>query len=149
MSLQEVTKTTLLQQEHSALAAEITDAVRANLPREKAIASMQMAQTAKEISEGIVPTAGEGRGEPMLSVPPIIHIRWQQEYPGCWHDPQFCAEFGFDNPQCCLPGFKPMAKRMFFDMKHNNMKINNFGGDLYVERRAKVNRAIQAQILAS
>lgn len=136
------TKEAILSQEPTALAAEITDLVKSNLPREKAIAEMQMNQTAKEIASGLSPTSGEGRGQPCLSVPPIVALRWQQEYPGCWHDEQFCAEFAFDNPRCVLPGFKPRAKRLFFDMKHRNMKLRNFGGDLYHEKRAKVERDI-------
>ncbi len=132
--------------ENTALAAEITDAVNAQLPQEKARAEREMAQTAKEIKEGLAPTAGEGRGEPCLSVPPIIYMRWAQEYPGCWKDEQFCAEFAFDNPQCCFNGYKPRAKRLHFQMKHGNMKLNNFGGDLYVERKSKVKAAIAAQL---
>ena len=133
--------------EHTQLAAEITDEVNANLPREKTIAAQQMKQTAKEVRDNpdAVPTSGNGRGQALLSVPPIVYMRWQLEYPGCWQDEQFCAEFGFDNPDCCLPGFKPRAKRLFIQMKHGNVKLNNFGGDLYHERRAKVNQAIQAQ----
>jgi len=30
--------------------------------------------------------------------------------------------------------------------ERGNIKLNNFGGDLYLEKRAKVNAAIQAQI---
>jgi len=139
-------KEAVLNTEHTALAAEITDEVNAHLPQEKAIAAQQMAQTAKEVKEGGAPTSGDGRGQALLSVPPIVYMRWQQEYPGCWQDSEFCAEFGFDNPQCCLPGFKPRAKRQHFNMKHGNIKLNNFGGDLYLEKRAKVKAAIEAII---
>jgi hypothetical protein len=142
-------KESILSQESTALAAEITDAVRNNLPNEKAIAARQMEQTGKELRSGIAPTAGDGRGQPILSIPPIVYMRWQQEYPGCWQDKGFCAEFAFDNPQCVPDGYKPRAKRLFHQMKHGNMKIGNPGGDLYHERRAKVNAAIQAQIKAS
>jgi len=131
--------------EHTELAAEITDSVNAQLPQEKARVAQQMAQTAKEVSEGIVPTSGDGRGQAMASIPPLVYIRWMQEYPGCWRDKGFLEEFLFDNPQCRLPGYKPRAKRLFFDMKHGNRKLNNFGGDLYLEKRAKVNAAIAAQ----
>ncbi len=48
----------------------------------------------------------------------------------------------YDNPRCQIPGYKPRPKRLHFDMKHKNLKLNNFGGDLYLERRAKVNAAI-------
>lgn len=138
-----ITKANLLQQEHTALAAEITDAVRANLPREKAVASQQMAKTQEEVKQGLAPTSGDGRGQALLSVPPVIYHRWQLEYPGCWQDEQFVAEFAFDNPQCCLPGYKPRAKRRFFDMKHSNLKLKNVGGDLYWERKHKVQQAVQ------
>lgn len=131
--------------EHTALAAELTDAVNANLPREKAIAAQQMAQTAKEVKEGHGPTSGDGRGQAVASIPPIVYMRWQQEYPGCWKDKGFVEEFLFDNPQCALPGYKPRPKRMFFDIKHRNMKLENSGGDLYHERKIKVNAAILAQ----
>lgn len=140
-----ITPSTLLKQEHTALAAEITDIVKANLPREKSIAARQMQQTASEVKQGLAPTSGDGRGQALLSVPPIIYMRWQQEYPGCWNDEQFCAEFAYDNPQCCLPGYKPRAKRRFFDMKHGNLKLNNVGGDLYWDRKFKVLAAVQAQ----
>jgi len=135
-------KELLLNSEPTALAAELTDAVNANLPHEKAVATQQMAQTAKEVREGHAPTSGDGRGQAMASIPPIIYMRWQQEYPGCWKDRGFLEEFLADNPQCQLPGYKPRAKRLWFDMKHGNKKLNNFGGDLYLERRAKVTRAI-------
>jgi len=82
----------------------------------------------------------------VASIPPIVYMRWQLEYPGCWQDKGFMEEFLFDNPQCALPGYRPRAKRMFFDMKNSNKKLNNFGGDLYLEKRAKVNAAIQAQM---
>lgn len=144
-----ITKENLLSTEHTQLAAELTDAVNANLPREKAIAEKQMAQTAKEVREGLAPTSGEGRGQAIGSIPMIVYMRWAQEYPGCWKDENFVAEFLADNPQCSLPGYKPRPKRLHFDMKHRNLKLNNFGGDLYLERRAKVNAAIQAQIQGS
>ena len=134
--------------EHTALAAEITDAVKANLPREKAVASQQMAQTAKEAQAGLGPTSGDGRGQAMASIPPIVYMRWQLEYPGCWKDKQFLEEFLFDNPQCQLPGYRPRAKRLHFQMKHENLKLNNFGGDLYHEKKAKVAREIAAQASA-
>lgn len=142
-------KENILSQSSTSLAAEITDLVKANLPNEKAIAAKQMAQTAKEVKEGLAPTSGDGRGQAIGSIPPIVYLRWQQEYPGCWKDRGFLEEFLFDNPQCALPGYRPRAKRMFFDMKHGNRKISNPGGDLYLERRAKVNAAIQAQIQGS
>jgi hypothetical protein len=82
----------------------------------------------------------------MASIPPIIYLRWNLEYPGCWKDRAFTEEFLFDNPQCCLPGYKPRSKRMFFDMKNSNMKLNRTGGDIYLERKHKVNAAIQAQL---
>lgn len=131
--------------EHTELAAEITDEVKANLPKEKAIAVQQMAQTAKEVQEGHAPTSGDGRGQAMASIPPIVYMRWQQEYPGCWKDKGFLEEFLFDNPQCQLPGYKPRAKRQYFNMKHGNIKLNNFGGDIYHEKKAKVARDIAAQ----
>jgi len=134
----------LLGVEHSAIAAEITDEVRANLPREKAIAAQQMMATAQNVADGLAPTSGDGRGQAMASIPPIIYMRWQQEYPGCWNDKGFMEEFLFDNPQCRLPGYKPRAKRLFFDMKHHNPKMNNPGGDLYHERKHKVMQAVRA-----
>lgn len=139
---EEITKTTLLEREHTEVAATITDVVKANLPREKAIAERQMAQTAKEVKEGLAPSAGDGRGQPLLSIPPIVYMRWQQAYPGCWKDEQFCAEFAFDNPQCCLPGYNPRPRRLFFQMKYGNMKLNNYGGDFYHENRARINAEI-------
>lgn len=131
--------------EHSALAAEITDEVKAQLPKEKARVERQMRQTAKEVAAGIVPTSGEGRGQAVASIPPLVYMRWQQEYPGCWRDKGFVEEFLFDNPQCRLPGYKPRPKRMFFHMKNGSAKIGNPGGDLYHERKAKVAQAIAAQ----
>jgi hypothetical protein len=143
-------KELLLSTEPTQLAAELTDAVNANLPREKFIAQKQMAQTAKEVKESpeAIPTSGDGRGQAMASIPPIVYIRWQQEYPGCWTDKSFLEEFLADNPQCQLPGYKPRAKRLWFDMKNRNKKLNNFGGDLYLEKKAKVNAAITAQMNA-
>ena len=131
--------------EKSALAAEITDEVNAQLPQEKDQAARQMAQTAKEIKAGLAPTTGDGRGQPIASIPPIVYIRWQQEYPGCWRDKGFVEEFLFDNPQCQFPGYRPRAKRLHFDMKHRNLKIGNPGGDLYHEKKAKIARLIASQ----
>ncbi len=142
--MEAITKHNLLQQDHSSLAAEITDAVNANLPREKDVAAKQMARTAAEVQDGLAPTSGDGRGQAVASIPPIIYMRWQQEYPGCWKDKGFIEEFLFDNPQCRLPGYKPRAKRTFFDMKHGNLKLSNPGGDFYHERKAKVTQAINA-----
>lgn len=139
-------KESILKQEGTALAAEITDAVNANLPREKAIAERQMAATVEDVKNGLAPTSGDGRGQAMASIPPIVYLRWQQEYPGCWQDRGFVEEFLYDNPQCCLPGYKPRPKRMAFNIHRGNMKLNNFGGDLYVEKRATVNAAIKAQL---
>ena len=141
-----VTKDTLLRDhEHSEIAATITDEVNANLPREKAVAAQQMAATAKDVAAGLAPSSGDGRGQAVASIPPIVYMRWQQEYPGCWKDKGFVEEFLFDNPQCRLPGYRPRAKRLFFDMKHGNKKLNNTGGDFYHDKKAKVNAAIAAQ----
>lgn len=141
-----ITKESLLRDhEHSEIAADITDAVNGNLPREKAVAEQQMAQTAADVKAGLAPTSGDGRGQAVASIPPIVYLRWQQEYPGCWKDKGFVEEFLWDNPQCALPGYKPRPKRTFFNMKHNNPKLNNAGGDLYLERKAKVNAAIVDQ----
>ena len=141
-----ITKHNVLDQEHSALAAEITDSVNGNLPREKEIAAQQMAQTAKEIRDGLAPTSGDGRGQAVASIPPIVYMRWQQEYPGCWKDRGFVEEFLWDNPQCRLDGYKPRPKRLFFDMKHGNRKLGNPGGDLYHDKKLRVNAAVAAQL---
>lgn len=143
-----ITKESVLNTEHTQLAAELTDWTRAQLPSEKSRAEREMEQTAKDVADGLAPTSGEGRGQAMLSVPLIVHTRWQQEYPGCWQDKQFCEEFAFDNPRCCLPGFKPRAKKLYFDMKHGNRKLNNPGGDIYHDKRAKVNALIAADYKA-
>lgn len=141
-----VTKENLLSDhEHSEIAAEITDEVNAQLPAEKAKVAQQMAQTAADVRAGLAPSSGDGRGQAVASIPPLVYMRWQQEYPGCWKDRQFTEEFLFDNPQCRLPGYRPRAKRLFFDMKHGNRKLSNPGGDLYHERKAKVAAAIAAQ----
>ena len=141
-----VTKDNLLRDhEHSEIAAEITDEVQAQLPAEKAKAVQQMLQTAKDVAEGLAPSSGDGRGQAVASIPPIVYMRWQQEYPGCWKDKGFVEEFLFDNPQCRLPGYRPRAKRLFFDMKHGNRKMNNPGGDLYHEKKLRVEASIAAQ----
>ena len=129
--------------EQTALAAEITDEVRAQLPEEKARAEREMDATAREVLDGLAPSAFEGGGQPIGSIPRIVYFRWQQEYPGCWQDDQFKSEFLFDNPRCCIPGYKPRAKRLFFDMKNRNMKLNYTGGDIYVNKKAKVNELIR------
>lgn len=138
-------KEAILSQESTSLAAEITDSVKAALPKEKAIAAQQMAQTAKEVKEGHAPTSGDGRGQAVASIPPIVYMRWQLEYPGCWKDKGFIEEFLFDNPQCALPGYRPRAKRLHFDMKYGNRKLGNPGGDLYHEKKIKVAREIASQ----
>lgn len=141
-----ITKDTLLREhEHSEIAATITDEVNAQLPAEKAKVAKQMAQTAADVNAGLAPSSGDGRGQAVASIPPLIYMRWQQEYPGCWKDKGFVEEFLWDNPQCRLPGYKPRAKRLFFDMKHGNRKLNNVGGDFYHDKKAKVNAAIAAQ----
>ena len=141
-----VTKDNLLRDhEHSEIAAEITDEVQAQLPAEKAKAAQQMLQTAKDVAAGLAPSSGDGRGQAVASIPPIVYMRWQQEYPGCWKDKGFVEEFLFDNPQCRLPGYRPRAKRLFFDMKHGNRKMNNPGGDLYHEKKLRVEASIAAQ----
>ena len=137
-----ITKHNVLDQEHSALAAEITDSVNAGIPEEKARVEREMDLTAIGIANGHAPTAFEGVGQPMGSIPSVVYMRWEQEYPGCWRDNNFKQEFLFDNPRCQIPGYKPRPKRLYFDMKHGNRKLNNFGGDLYVERKARVNADI-------
>ena len=139
-----VTKDNLLRDhEHSEIAATITDEVNAQLPAEKARAEKELDLTAKGIANGQAPNVVEGLGQPMGSVPRIVYLRWAQEYPGCWKDDQFKEEFLFDNPRCQIPGYKPRPKRMFFNMKHGDLKLKNFGGDLYLERKARVNADIQ------
>ena len=130
--------------ESSQLAAEVTDMVKANLPREKAMAEAQMNQTAKEVKAGLAPSSGDGRGQPVASIPPIVYLRWEQEFPGFWKDRSSVEDFLFDNPRCCLPGFKPRSKRVFFDMKHSNMKLCRPGGDFYQANKIRVNASIAA-----
>lgn len=147
MSIDQATKDAVLATEHTQLAAEITDEVRANLPQEKALAAQQMAQTAKEIKSGLAPgTTEQGLGQPMGSIPPIIFHRWNLAYPGCWSDKQFKDEFFHDNPDLRYPGYKPRPKRLFFDMKYGNMKLNNYGGDFYVENKARIKAEIASAI---
>ena len=123
------------------LAAEIYDSVNSQLPSEKARAARELAQTAKEIKDGTnLPTKGDGRGQPIASIPPIIYMRWEQEYPGCWRDKQFVQEFLADNPQCQLPGYKAPAKPIRFSLRTPKM---NPGGDLYHERKAKVRSSLE------
>ena len=98
-------------------AREITDEVNAMLPAEKRKAEAQMRRTAEEMKrEDLRPTKGDGRGQPVASIPPTIYLRWLQLYPGCWQDRDFVNEFLADNPQCLIPGYKPKAKTIYFDM---------------------------------
>lgn len=124
-------------------AAEITDEVNAQLPEEKARALREMAATAKDVAAGNVPTSGDGRGQAICSVPPVIYMRWQQEYPGCWKDKSFVDEFLFDNPECQLPGYKPKAKAIHFNMSQS-AQINH-GANVYREKKAKVMASITQQ----
>ncbi len=141
--METITKTNLLKQEHTALAAEITDAVRENLPREKMLAAKQMEQTAEEMKNpNLIPTSGDGRGQAAASIPRILFLRWELEYAGCWRDKSFVDEFLYDNPQCQIPGYKPRPKRMYFNMKHGNIKLNNKGGDLYLDKKNAVAASI-------
>lgn len=117
-------------------AAEITDAVNANLPAEKARAEKEMAQTAKEVRElGLESDSVDGRGQAAASIPAIIYHRWNQLYPGCWRDKQFVDEFLSDNPQCQLPGYKPKAKPIRFSMRVPKI---NYGGDIYHQNKQRV-----------
>ena len=128
---------------HGEFAATVTDQVNAQLPQEKERAKREMAQTAKEVKElGLVSDKVDGRGQAVCSIPPIIYMRWQQEYPGCWKDKGFVDEFLADNPQCQLPGYKPRGKALRFDI--SGMKLNP-GGNLYQEKKLRVMAAINAQ----
>ena len=134
--------------DQAATAAAIYDEVNAQLPSEKARALREMAATAKNISEGTnLPTSGDGRGQAVCSIPPIIYMRWQQEYPGCWKDKEFVAEFLYDNPQCKLPGYKPKAKAMIFHMGHAAKPSH--GANIYHEKKLRVQAAIAAQEAAN
>jgi hypothetical protein len=91
----------------SAIAArELWDYTQNQMPQEKAQMVRDMDQTAKELKERGSDWA-DGRGQAIASIPPRIYMRWHQQYPGCWKDKQFVAEFLKDNPQCCAPGYRP------------------------------------------
>lgn len=97
------------------LAAEITDEVVAQLPEEKARLGRELAQTAIE-TETRQSHYVEGLGQEFCSIPPIAYLRWHQLLPGCWKDKSFRDEFLIDNPACCLNGYRPKAKTVYFDM---------------------------------
>lgn len=124
-------------------AAEITDEVNAQLPEEKATLTKQLAQTGKDIAAGInLPTSGDGRGQACLSVPPLAYHRWNLIYPGCFKNKEFADEWAIDNPECVLPGYKPKAKTMYFDM---GARVPvSAGATFYHDHKAKVLAQIEA-----
>src|SRR5579864_6552576 len=94
------------------LAAEITDAVRANLPAERKQMEADMAATGRMLQATGSLALKEGIGQRVASIPARIYHRWNQLYPGCWRDKEFTDEFLYDNPQCCAPGYKPRPKQL-------------------------------------
>lgn len=142
-----ITKENVLQTEHSQLAAELTDHVKAQLPAEKNLLITQLRRTAHEIRDlKLAPTSGDGRGQACLSIPPIAYHRWNLVYPGCFNDKEFCDEWAIDNPETVLPGYKPRAKPVYFDIGRGGSYSR--GANLYHINKAKVAAQIQAQVKA-
>lgn len=129
------------------IAAEITDEVRAQLPEEKCRAEREMAQTAKDVRDlGIQSDRVDGRGQAICSIPPILYMRWHQQYPGCWKDRQFVDEFLSDNPQCQLPGYKPKPKVVRFNMRVQKLAS---GSDIYHQNKHRIMADVKAEKIAN
>lgn len=97
------------------LAATITDSVNAMLPEEKLKLEKEMLQTGIE-KQNRDSHWVDGLGQEIGSIPPTAYHRWNQLLPGCWKDRDFKNEFLYDNPACCLNGYRPKSKTLFFDM---------------------------------
>ena len=147
MEIDEKPAVTAEEMRNGDFAAAITDAVNAQLPEEKARAEREMDETAKAVAAD--PDAHgwvEGLGQPLASIPPIIHHRWHQLYPGCWKDRAFVDEFLADNPRCQLPGYKPKAKTMYFDM--GGKQPFSFGASIYHQFKDKVSEQAKSDARA-
>ena len=45
----------------------------------------------------------EAMGQKIGSIDLATFVRWQQEVPGCWDDPDFVKRFLAANPECAAP----------------------------------------------
>lgn len=87
-------------------AAHLERKVRGSLPEEKFQAKVHQLRIARELqAEGSV--TSNVTGQKLGSVDARVYHRWNQEWPGCWHIPEFVQSFLADNPQCRAPGWKP------------------------------------------
>lgn len=105
------------QEGQADLARTLTDYTLRNLPAEKLRLQAELDRTAQEI-KGLTSNYADGRGQAVASIPLGLYLRWEQEVPGCWNDPNFKREFLSDNRACLLPGYKVKAKTVIFDMSH-------------------------------
>lgn len=127
---------TALSSDRAKLAAEITDEVVAQLPEEKARLRRELDRTAKE-ARNLESNYADGRGQAVASIPMIAYLRWHQLLPGCWKIKEFVDEFLIDNRECLLPGYKPKAKTLYFDMAAKAGM--SFGAKLYWQNKERVN----------
>jgi hypothetical protein len=87
-------------------AAHLERKVRGSLPQEKADARKRQIAIARELAaEGSV--TSNVTGQKMGTIDARIYHRFNQEFPGCWRDPEFVHAFFTDNPQCRSRGWKP------------------------------------------
>lgn len=124
--------------EQADLAREITDEVVAQLPEEKARLRRELDRTAQEV-RGLESNHADGRGQAFASIPPIAYMRWNLLFPGCWRDRAFVDEFLQDNRECLLPGYKPKAKPIHFDMGRQRGATGLTGASLYWANKERVN----------
>lgn len=124
------------QQGQAELAAEITDSVNAQLPEEKLRLRRELDRTAQEV-KGLTSNYADGRGQAIASIPPLAYLRWNLQYPGCWKMKDFVDEFLCDNRECLLPGYKPKAKTVYFDM--GGKPSLTVGAALYWQNKERIN----------
>jgi hypothetical protein len=87
-------------------AAHLERKVRGSLAQEKKEHGDAQIRIAKELRQGGSVRNGV-MGQKMGSVDARTYHRWNQEWPGCWRDPEFVHAFFADNPQCRSPGWRP------------------------------------------
>lgn len=85
---------------------EFEQEILGTIPEEKAQAELRAASIGRMmLDDG--PLAIEGIGQKLGEVDARTWFRWNNQFPGCWQNKEFCNEFFKDNPQYRSPGWTP------------------------------------------
>lgn len=94
----------------------VNDRVLREVSSEKAQAVINQAMIAR-VMQKTGSLKMEGIGQKMGAIDARTFFRWQQQYPGCWKDPNFLQEMLRDNPAMRAPGYTPKVIRKATETK--------------------------------